>query len=261
MEEAMAETQERQIGLTFEQIWTMFQETNKKFQETDKKFQETDKKFQETDKKFQETDKKFQETDKKFQVIDKKFQVMSQEADKRQQELVQQMQETDRQTREAQKETDRLMKELTKNVGGVNKSFGRLLEEMYSARLWDKFAALGYDFTCGCQRKKFRENERAIAEADIFLENGLYAMVVEVKTDLTTEDVDDHLERIATIRKYMDRHGDKRLLVGAVAGGIAPESVVKYAQKKGLYVVVWSGDSATVAEAPPSFKAREWGVL
>jgi hypothetical protein len=182
-----------------------------------------------------------------FQETDKKFQAMSQEADKRQQETDKKFQET-----------ALLMKELTKNVGGVNKSFGRLMEEMYSARLWDKFTALGYDFTCGCQRKKFKENEQSLAEADIFLENGLYAMVVEVKTDLTTEDVDDHLERIATIRDHMDSHGDKRLLVGAVAGGIAPENVVRYAQKKGLYVVVWSGDVATIAKASPSFKVRQW---
>jgi hypothetical protein len=172
--------------------------------------------------------------------------------------------ETDRIIKEnaaQQEKTDLLMKELTKNVGGVNKSFGRLMEEMYSARLWDKFAALGYDFTCGCRNKKFRENEQSLAEADIFLENGLYAMPVEVKADLTTEDVDEHLERIATIREYMDSHGDKRLLVGAIAGGIAPENVVRYAQKKGLYVVVWSGDAVTVAEAPKSFKVREWGAI
>jgi hypothetical protein len=86
-------------------------------------------------------------------------------------------------------------------------------------------------------------------------------MAVEVKTDLDTEDVDDHLDRLATIRGYMDNHGDKRILIGAVAGGIAPENVVKYAQKKGLYVVGWSGDSATVVEASPSFKVREWGAI
>jgi predicted RNase H-like nuclease (RuvC/YqgF family) len=185
-----------------------------------------------------------------IQELSKERREAQQEADKRQQELDKRFQET-----------DRIVKELSKNIGGVNKSFGRLMEEMYSARLWDKFAVFGYEFTCGCQRKKFRENDQSLAEADLFLENGLYAMVVEVKTDLTTEDVDEHLERIATIRDYMDRHGDKRFLVGAVAGGIAPKDVVRYAQKKGLYVVGWSGDAAMVAEAPPSFKAREWAAL
>jgi hypothetical protein len=194
-------TQQPQMGLTFDHVWAMFQET------------------------------------------DKKFQTMSQEADKRQQETERGMKESraehDRMVAETerlmkenaaqQEKTNLLMKELTKNVGGVNKSFGRLMEEMYSARLWDKFEAFGYDFTSSCRNKKFRENKQTLAEADIFLENGLYAMVVEVKADLTTEDVDDHLERIATIRGYMDRHGDKRFLVGAVAGGIAPENVVRYA--------------------------------
>jgi hypothetical protein len=83
-------------------------------------------------------------------------------------------------------------------------------------------------------------------------------MVVEVKVDLIIEDIDDHLERIATIRKHMDVHGDKRFLVGAVAGGILPDNVMVYAQKKGLYVVTWSGNAAAVAEALPSFEARRW---
>jgi hypothetical protein len=214
-----AQTQQPQMGLTFEDVWAMFQETDKKFQETDKKFQETDKRFQESKA---EHDRMIAETDRHL------------------------------------RETDRIVKELSKNIGGVNKSFGRLMEEMYSARLWDKFAALGYDFTCSCRNKKFMENEQTLAETDIFLENGLYVMPVEVKADLIIEDVDDHLERIETIRKYMDSHGDKRILVGAIAGGIAPENVVKYAQRKGLYVVGWSGDAAAIAKAPPSFKAREW---
>jgi hypothetical protein len=196
-----------------------------------------------------------------FSTVWATIQEFSKERREAQQELDKRFQETDRLIKEnaAQlKKTEQIVKELSKNIGGVNKSFGRLMEEMCSARLWDKFVDFGYDFTCGCRNKKFRENEQTLAEADIFLENGLYAMPVEVKADLTTEDVDDHLERIATIRDYMDRHGDKRFLVGAVAGGIAPENVVRYAQKKGLYVVGWSGDAATVTEASPSFKAREW---
>ncbi|MDR3302479.1 MAG: hypothetical protein LBT01_08155 [Spirochaetaceae bacterium] len=49
----------------------------------------------------------------------------------------------------------------------------------------------------------------------------------------------------------MNGHGDKRTLVGAVAGGIAPGNVVAYAQKKGLYAVVWSGEFAAIARSAP----------
>jgi hypothetical protein len=34
--------------------------------------------------------------------------------------------------------------------------------------------------------------------------------------------------------------------------------VREYAQEKGLYVLVQSGDSVTVAEAPEGFKAGVW---
>jgi hypothetical protein len=39
---------------------------------------------------------------------------------------------------------------------------------------------------------------------------------------------------------------------------VVADNVREYAQKKGLYVLVQSGDSVEVAEAPANFKAREW---
>jgi hypothetical protein len=36
------------------------------------------------------------------------------------------------------------------------------------------------------------------------------------------------------------------------------DEVRKYAQRKGLYVLVQSGDSVTVADLPESFSPREW---
>ncbi|MDR2095481.1 MAG: hypothetical protein LBP76_08180 [Treponema sp.] len=154
-------------------------------------------------------------------------------------------------------ETDRMIKELSRNIGGVNNSLGKWMEEMVSARLWEKFTAIGFEFTKGgpCE---FLENKRILAQADVFLENGEYAMPVEVKTDLTEEDIDEHIERIGKIRHYMDVRGDKRKLVGAVAGAIAPENVRNYAFKKGLYVLVQSGDSIALAERPKTFNHREW---
>ncbi|MDR0644051.1 MAG: hypothetical protein LBG05_03910, partial [Treponema sp.] len=154
-------------------------------------------------------------------------------------------------------ETDREIKALARNIGGLNNSLGKLIEQMFSAQLWDKFAALGYDFTKG-SNAKFREDKRVIAEVDIFLENGEYAMPVEVKTHLQEEDVDEHRERIEKIRGYMDRRGDARRLVGAVAGGTVPDRVRRYAQEQGLYVVEQSGESVSIAEAPAGFTARVW---
>ncbi|MDR1286717.1 MAG: hypothetical protein LBK08_12875, partial [Treponema sp.] len=78
------------------------------------------------------------------------------------------------------------------------------------------------------------------------------------KSELTAEDVDDHIKRIGKVREQLDKRGDTRKLVGAVAAMVASEDVRKYALKKGLYVLVQSGDTVVLAEPPEGFKVREW---
>jgi hypothetical protein len=170
------------------------------------------------------------------------------------QETDRKMKETDRELKEAGK----MVKELSKNIGGVNNTLGEWTEVTVAEKLWEKINVFGYEFTKGGRNIKLWEGQTKQAEIDIFLENGDYAMPVEVKTRLKEADIDKHIERIQTIRRYLDKRNDKRRLVGAVAGSIVPESVREYAQQKGLYVLVPSGDSVAVAEAPQDFKAAEW---
>jgi hypothetical protein len=191
----------------------------------------------------QETDRQIRELSEK---ADQRQAELSKEADRRRDELNKKMEETDKQ-----------IKKLSKNIGGLNNSFGKWVEEMVSAKLWKKFKTIGYTFTRGGPMK-FWENGRTIAQVDMFLENGDYAMLVEIKSELTTEDIDDHIKRMEKVRQQLDKRGDPRKLVGAVAAMVAPEHVREYAQKKGFYVLVQSGDSVAVAEAPEGFKVREW---
>ena len=168
------------------------------------------------------------------------------------------IQETQTAQQESQKKTDKVIADLSKNIGGLGNSLGRLTEAMFSAELWKKFNEIGFTFTKQAPRMKFYENGKVLAEVDFFLENGVYAMPVEIKTELSISDVDEHLDRIEKIRKYMDDHHDSRKLVGAVAGGVVSESVLKYSQRKGLFVIEQTGDSVAIADLPLGFKAREW---
>jgi hypothetical protein len=167
------------------------------------------------------------------------------------------IQEISREADRRQEETSRQVKELSKNIGGINNSFGRWAEETVSAQLWKKFDEFGYTFTRGGPQK-YWEGDLTVCQVDMLLENGEYAMAVEIKSALTREDVDEHLERIGKVREQMDKRGDRRKLVGAVAGMVIAENSGVYAQKKGLYVVLPSGDSVTVAKLPKNFKPREW---
>ena len=155
-------------------------------------------------------------------------------------------------------ETSKIIANLSKNIGGLGNMQGRLTEAMFEPELCQKFYEIGFSFDSQIARKVFKENGQFVAEADFFLENGEYAMPVEVKTEFSVRDVDEHTERLAKIREYMDARNDKRKLVGAVAGEIVAENVLNYAQKKGLYVLKQSGDSVAIAAAPRNFKQQEW---
>ena len=188
-----------------------------------------------------------------------RMEATNQETQKRIDETNQETQKRiDETNQETQKRIEKTLSELSKNLGGLGNRLGELTEAMFTPDLWKKFNDLGYPFNNQSQNRKFTDGKRVIAEADVFLENGDFAMPVEIKTTLTAENVDDHIERIKRIRVYMDSHGDERKLVGAVAGAIVPESVRGYAHKHGLYVVEQSGESASIAEMPSSFAAMVW---
>jgi hypothetical protein len=159
---------------------------------------------------------------------------------------------------DSQQRIEKTVADLSKNIGGLGNSLGRLTEVLFTTELWKKFNEFGFMFTQQSQHKKYTEGGKLLAEVDVFLENGEYAMLVEIKTDLSVGDVDENLERIEIIRHYMNMYNDKRKLVGAVAGGVVSENVLKYSQKKGLFVLVQTGDSVAVAAMPQGFKAHEW---
>jgi hypothetical protein len=213
-------------GLTFEKVWATIQELSRKAELRD-----------------EETTRQIRE--------------LSQKADRCQEETFRQIREQSQKADRRQAETARQIRELSKNIGGINNSFGGWAEETVSAQLGKKFDKLGYTFTRGGPQK-YWEGDLTVCQVDMMLENGEYAMAVEIKSTLTREDVDEHLERIGKVREQMDKRGDRRKLVGAVAGMSIAENSEAYAQKKGLYVVVPSGNSVMVAKLPENFKPREW---
>ncbi|MDR0784534.1 MAG: hypothetical protein LBE74_01445 [Treponema sp.] len=172
--------------------------------------------------------------------------------------LIKELREESKETDRRMQETDRLIKELSKNVGGVNKTLGNWAEETVAVNLAEKFNAFGYKLILGGRDVKFSKDGQTFAEVDVLLWNGEYVMPVEVKTTLTVEDVNGHLRRLGRVRECLDYSGDRRRLIGAVAGMITSEGVRDYAQGRGLYVVVQSGDSAAIAPLPEGFTPRVW---
>jgi hypothetical protein len=143
-------------------------------------------------------------------------------------------------------------------MGDMHHTIGSMTEAMFYPKIWEKFRSLGYTFAHGENRKHWIDGKKHIAEADIYMENGEYAMLVEVKTTLREEHVDEHLKRLNTVKKYLDKRGESRKLLGAVGGAVVPESVKNYALKKGLYVLIQSGEAVILAKTGKGFTAAVW---
>jgi hypothetical protein len=210
-------------GLTFEKVWAMFQETDKKMQAMS-----------------QETAAQMKETDKKIQA-------MSQETDKKIQETAAEI-----------KKTGAQIKDLGRQMGGLHHSFGDLAENLVAPNLVAKFRELKYTFTKSSCDVKFKDSKGiTLAEVDTWLENGDAVLAAEIKGKLLKRDVDDHLERMKVLQGYAKEHGDKRKLLGAVAGGVVRKDARDYAVKNGFYVIEQSGDTLKI-EMPEGFKPKTW---
>ncbi|MBF0124937.1 MAG: DUF3782 domain-containing protein, partial [Magnetococcales bacterium] len=93
-------------------------------------------------------------------------------------------------------------------------------------------------------------------EIDILVANTIDAVLVEVKSNLTVEDVRNHLERLKRFKSFFNRYADCKVY-GAVAGIAIDAGADQFAINQGLFVIVQSGDSVQIAN-DKEFKPRTW---
>ncbi|MCL1927769.1 MAG: hypothetical protein FWG07_03115 [Treponema sp.] len=184
------------------------------------------------------------------------------ETRKHQEETARQMRETDREVKETarqMKETDRIIKETNRKFGEFSNRFGEIVEYQVLPRIEEKFNELGFTFgrTCNGISIKDEQDEYKVADIDIFLENGVCAIAIEVKVKTLQKDVDRHKQRMAVLRRSADKNNDKRVFYGAMAGSIMTDEVKAYAQKAGFYTIVPNGETVKI-DVPKGFIPRDW---
>jgi hypothetical protein len=214
----------KELQKSQDEAWKAIRETQQAHKETEKAIAETQQAHKETEKAIAETQQAHKETEKAIA-----------------------------ETQQAHKETEKAIKETQKNIGGLNRTLGSLVEHILTPGLPKKFKKLGYSFN---RIATYKFAEGVYAQIDGMLENGEQAIAVEVKTTLRLFDIDDHLIRMEKIRKYADEHGDKRQFMGAMAATITDEATKNYALKKGLFVIEPSGEDVKVTK--PEKEPRVW---
>jgi hypothetical protein len=173
----------------------------------------------------------------------------------------------------AQFETDRILKELSaeiketqkitaREIKAVNTSIGRLsnrlgefVEEAVRPSAVRLFRERGIDIH-EVQQSITAKRDGEQLEIDLLVVNNENVVVIECKSNLSVEDVNDHLERLEKVKRLLPRYNNCKVL-GAVAGMVIPDNVATYAIKKGLYVIGQNGDHLELRNEQ-SFTPKAW---
>ena len=170
------------------------------------------------------------------------------EADRRQKEADRRQKKAERR----QKETDRQMKETDRRLKRAEDLFttqwGKLMESLVRGDLVALLNARGIEVETTIQRLQSRRNGEHY-EIDILALNGREVVVVEVKTTLRSEGVTEFLSKLSVFLDWCPHFRGKRIF-GAVAYLDGADSVTKYAERRGLFVIRATGSSASIVNAP-----------
>ena len=186
----------------------------------------------------------------------KELSASQKETDRIVKEVGRRQEETDRQMKENDQRQKEKNNEFYEKLGHLTNLFGDVTEAMMAPKLCEKFTEFALDFPRANPGVYVNDRVNQIfLEIDIMLENGDKAMLIEVKTKLTTERINKHIDRLEKMRKYADIRGDRRAFLGAVAGIVVTDEVRAYALNRGFYLIEPSGESFNIT--PPNGKPKE----
>ncbi len=182
---------------------------------------------------FKETDARFKETDAR---LDARFR------------------ETDARLDARFNETDRKIRELS---GLFSSQWGKLVEALVEPSTLGLFRGRGIDVQYVYRRIEAHRNGQTM-ELDLLLENSSEVVVVEVKSTLKVENVQNFVKKLEQFQTYFPRYTGYHVY-GAVAGLRIEEEADKYAYRRGLFVLTATGDGLARILNDTSFRPRDFG--
>nr|VFK43046.1 MAG: hypothetical protein BECKSD772F_GA0070984_11353 [Candidatus Kentron sp. SD]VFK48187.1 MAG: hypothetical protein BECKSD772E_GA0070983_11163 [Candidatus Kentron sp. SD]VFK80207.1 MAG: hypothetical protein BECKSD772D_GA0070982_10931 [Candidatus Kentron sp. SD] len=178
-----------------------------------------------------------------------------------------QLKETDQQLKESieearlrSKETDRQIKELGKQIGGLGRKFGGLTEGMAYPSM-KKLLRERFHMEFIVPRVEITRNGKNM-ELDVFgYSNGSLnrAVVVEVKSRLDQEGIEQMDRIMARFDEFLPEHSDKRRFGIVAAVDCSPE-MKNQVRQRGFYLARIQ-DELFVLDSPESFRPRYFGCV
>jgi len=163
---------------------------------------------------------------------------------------------------ESKLESDRSMAELKRTVERTSKAvdslttrWGRFVEELVEPAVLRLFQEKGIDIKEVYPRARVKRQGIAM-EIDILAVDDTDLVVVECKSRLSKDDVDEFIEKLTRFKIAFPHYQNYRAY-GAVAGIEINEGIDRYAYKKGLFVIKPSGDTVAIIN-DADFQPNTW---
>jgi len=166
--------------------------------------------------------------------------------------------ETDERFKETDKKIDRMsakVEEVSRSVAALIGKWGKFVEGLIAPGTISMFKERGIEVEKVYQRVRAHKDGKEI-EIDILAINKEYAVLIEAKSTLGIEDVNEHIERLKIFKKFFPEYSDRKV-IGAVAGIVIEEGADKFAYRQGLFVIGQTGETVKILN-DKTFKPRIW---
>jgi hypothetical protein len=189
-------------------------------------------------------EKRREETEK---LAEKRREETEKAAEKRREETEKELKQYRIVAEKRQEELDKKLNRMIETYQKAGLIAGKTAEESVYRSVGKLFSKRGKIFNKVEKNVSLFKNGKRFAEYDIVAVNGNEVMPIEVKNNLTTDDIDHFVS--VQIPKFKEGFGEYKdyKLIGGVGGMLVSESVENYAKKKGLYVFLQNGENIALA--------------
>jgi hypothetical protein len=236
------------MSVEADEIWAIL----KGISETNKELSKAHQEFKEEQKALQAAQL---ETDRILKELSAEIKETSREIKENSREIKEVHKELSAEIKETQKITAREIKAVNTSIGRLSNRLGEFVEEAVRPSAVRLFRERGIDIH-EVQQSITAKRDGEQLEIDLLVVNNENVVVIECKSNLSVDDVNDHLERLEKVKRLLPRYNNCKVL-GGVAGMVIPDNVATYAIKKGLYVIGQNGDHLELRNEQ-SFTAKAW---
>lgn len=203
----------------------------------------------------EEYDRRAKEYDRRAEEYDRRAAQSKAEYDRHRVEIENLLAESKLESDRSMTELKRTVERTSKAVDSLTTRWGRFVEELVEPAVLRLFQEKGIDIKEVYPLARVKRQGIAM-EIDILGVDDTDLVVVECKSRLSQDDVDEFIEKL-TCFKIAFPHYQNYRAYGAVAGIEINEGIDRYAYKKGLFVIKPSGDTVAIIN-DADFQPNTW---